>query len=325
MGPVTVTGKARLIKERRVTLGLSLEAAARTSGISAESWRRYEAGAGIRRDKVAGVAKALKLRSLDDLRPNQAVLADYERAIIDNWSSSDRLTCRQALALATTIDHWADLYLGGWLEDSASSDRLDEIPPFGYFDKRIMMLVGENRAWVAKARERCRAVGDEIIRGVLPFDRPGCYFDEVLMAAALLEAPDMLSDEQGFFENIPAVERDGSGSDGDQDEEEYGPADSDWDSASDLFDDLAQWDDWEVPVRNNHLLLRTILENRHPFTWFDPEAIGESMHESTRRVVAQQIGVEDIDEVDREMVRRMNEAFRTACDNASVPPDGDHH
>jgi transcriptional regulator with XRE-family HTH domain len=293
-----VSGWGELIKRRREQLQLTIEAAARTAGISAESWRRYEAGSGIRLDKIGGVVKALKVRSLEDLaRQGDRPLADYEREAIENWSGSGRLTPRQAVALSTTIVGFTDTFINPWL-DGESPFALDDMPPFEDFDKRVMMLVAENRAWVAKAAERCLAVGQDIPKGILPFDRPGCYFDEVIMASAIVGAADMLADQPDFFDNIPpspAVETD----------DDYVPGDDDWEHVSDMFDDEAFWDDWEVPSLNDHVLLRHILETRHPFTWFDPEAVGESMNASSRAVIGKQTGLAG-DELDREINRRAN-------------------
>jgi hypothetical protein len=125
-----------------------------------------------------------------------------------------------------------------------------------------MMLVGESRAWTELARRRCLAVSEEIKNGVLPFDRNGCFFDELLMALALPYAEASLTDEPDIFSGLPlaTASRD----------DDYALLDDEWDSVSDGFDDRCRWDEWEVPLIWNHPLLRTILEERHPLTWFDP-------------------------------------------------------
>lgn len=67
MTPRTVTGSARLgelIRKRRDELGLTIEEAARAGGVGSESWRRYEGGGSIRQDKVRGICKALRWRTL---------------------------------------------------------------------------------------------------------------------------------------------------------------------------------------------------------------------------------------------------------------------
>jgi len=54
----------RALRSRRVELGLTIEEIARAAGVGSETWRRYEAGASIRADKVGGVCRALRWRAL---------------------------------------------------------------------------------------------------------------------------------------------------------------------------------------------------------------------------------------------------------------------
>jgi hypothetical protein len=126
-----------------------------------------------------------------------------------------------------------------------------------------MMLVDDNLAWAAAAAKRCHAVADEIGRGTIPFDRPGCYFDELLIGAALLEARDLEEMLPDLFDALP---RRVTPSD------DRWVTDDDWDAVSDGFDDRCRWDEWEVPVYRNHPLLSVILAERHPFQWFEPAA-----------------------------------------------------
>ena len=207
----------------------------------------------------------------------------------DAWLGDGRLTPRQAAAISYTLQSWADLDLQSWLLDR--DEPLHDIGPFAYLDRRVMMLVGESAAFVDAARARCVAVAEEIEQGVLPFDRPGCYFDEVLMGAVLPRAQDMLNDEGDLFENIPARPEpgtDGPPTDDDLDED-YELCDDDWDVVSDGFDDACEWDDWEVPRNWNppHPLLRSILRERPPFEWFDIAKPGPTMRE---RVLASSEG-----------------------------------
>jgi hypothetical protein len=201
------------------------------------------------------------------------------------------MTPRQASAMLYVLANWADSELSPWL-DGDIPEPLHTCGPFAYFDERVMMLVDENKAFVAKVIERCRAVLKEIERGVLPFDREGCYFDEVLMGAALLAAPDYLNDMPDLFEGLgkrPSVNVSTLADLGDDADIELG--DDDWDSVSDRFDDLAQWDDWEVPVFSDHPVLGLILEARHPFRWFD-----QAQHRPTmKQTIAGSIGLSEDD------------------------------
>jgi len=62
MPPRTRSGNIALataLRERRLTLGLSIEEAASRAGVTQKTWSRYETGASIRTDKVRGICKAL--------------------------------------------------------------------------------------------------------------------------------------------------------------------------------------------------------------------------------------------------------------------------
>jgi hypothetical protein len=192
---------------------------------------------------------------------------------------------------------------------------LDEMPPFVHLDMRVMMLVGENRPWVSKALERCVAVSDEIVSGILPCDRAGCYFDEVLMGASLIDAPAMLSELTEFFETSPAC----PGADQDDEEDAGWLADDDWGLVSDKFDDDCRWDDWEVLVMNDHPLLRIILDTRHPFTWFDPEAVGETIWQNTKNLISRQTNLSGED-LDDEIRRRSEAGSFQLMSSASLAP-----
>jgi len=54
---------AKLIKQRRNDLQLTIEEAATIAGVGTKTWARYEAGGSIRRDKIKGICKALKWHS----------------------------------------------------------------------------------------------------------------------------------------------------------------------------------------------------------------------------------------------------------------------
>lgn len=62
MPPRTRAGSTELgvaIRERRITLGLSIQEAAAKAAVGTKSWGRYEAGAAIRQDKVRSICRAL--------------------------------------------------------------------------------------------------------------------------------------------------------------------------------------------------------------------------------------------------------------------------
>lgn len=67
MPPRTVASSNQLaaaIKERRESLGLSIEEAAKRADVGTRTWSRYESGYAIRSDKIKGVCKALSWTSI---------------------------------------------------------------------------------------------------------------------------------------------------------------------------------------------------------------------------------------------------------------------
>lgn len=243
-------------RDAREALGLTQAAAATKAGVSFATYRRWEEDPGTVRESTRKACRKI----LDREAAHTAALAAEQASFTNAWEDCHYLTPRQAYAIACALEWWADLYLGEWLRDPASQS-LFEVSPFDQLDLRVMMLVGENRPWVEMARRRCLAVAEEIASGVLPFDRDGCYFDELLMALALSDAQARLADEPEMFEGIAA--REDSGPD------ENLVTDQEWDAVSDAFDDRCRWDEWELPLFRRHPLLPRILDERHPCKWFD--------------------------------------------------------
>ncbi len=244
--------------DRRTQLDLTQADAARKAGVSLATWRRWEEEP----DSVSAKTRAACQSVLENVTDFERALAKSAAAFTAAWSDSPRLTPRQAYAIALELDGWADMDIAEWLREP--SEPLHEVSPFYHFDLRVMMLVGESRAWAEAVRQRCRTVSDEIEAGTLPFDRPGPLIDEVLTGAALSGAQASLDDMPEIFDRIaprPAVD--------DEEGKEYLIGDDDWDAVSDGFDDECQWDEWEVPLRRNHPLLPAVLAERHPFSWFD--------------------------------------------------------
>lgn len=236
----------------RDALGLTQAEAAARAGVSLATWRRWE-------DDPQSVSLATRATCERVLAPDQRIPRASD-SIETAWKDCPYLTPRQASAIAGELGLWADLFIREWLTRSPR-EPLHEVSPFDQLDLRVMILVNENRAWAAKAAERCDAVAEEIEQGILPFDRPGCYFDELLMALALRPAEEQMSEMPELFVNVPA--RTVAKSDD-------WILDSDWEAVSDDFDDRSRWDEWEVPTMGNHPLLAAILKDHHPCWWFDP-------------------------------------------------------
>jgi transcriptional regulator with XRE-family HTH domain len=243
---------------RREELGLTQTAAAARAGLSVQTWQQWE------EDPSAVSAEAAEqCEHVIDVEEARTDLAQRAAGFAEAWADCSYLTPRQAGALATRLASWSD-NIAEWLE-APFEQPLHEVGPFESIDRRVMIYVDENRAWAAKAQERCDAMSEEVESGVLPFDRDGCFFDELLVGAALPEARAIYTALPDMFADIPAraVARD-DGADG------ATVTDDDWDGAGEAFDDLCRWETSQVPLYTDHPLLAGLIADMHPYTWFDP-------------------------------------------------------
>jgi hypothetical protein len=226
------------------------EAASR-AGVSLATWRRWEEDP----ETVSADTRRKCERVVDVNREVRSPFADHDLKFERSWGDCPYLTPRQACAVASVLALWAE-EIDEWLDGGWLREPLHAVPPFSRLDCRVMIYVNDNKAWAAKAQERCYAVASEIAEGVLPFDREGCFFDELLMAVALPLAEELLTQNPEVFEDfaprLPTHE----------DEVHFMVADE--------FDDRCRWDEWEVPTQNDHQLLAAVLAGNHPYTWFDP-------------------------------------------------------
>lgn len=242
----------------RIELDLTQSVAASQAGVSLATWRRWEEDPESVSARTRSACEQVLASETEFSRAFRKSAAVFEAA----WRNSPRLTPRQAYALASELNMWADGDISEWLGDP--SEPLHQISPFHRFDLRVMMLVGESRAWAEAVRQRCYFLAEEIESGVLPFDREGPFIDELLLGAALDGAEELMTEMPELFDQIEA--RDPVD---DEENENYLIGDGDWDIVSDGFDDLCRWDEWEVPLHSRHPLLPAILAERHPFNWFD--------------------------------------------------------
>lgn len=231
----------------RKNLGLTQTAAAIRASVSLATWRRWEVDpASVAGDTAQACERVLSVRPLR--------IANDDELFERQWESHSQITPRQAFALAVTLGAWAD-EINAWMADP-EDEPLHQVGPFAQFDRRVMFHIGESRAFAAEVGDRCDSVAREIEDGILPHMRRGMFIDDVLVGAALTPSQHYLEDMPELFENI--APRSATG-------EEIG--DDDWDQVSDWIDDEAYAADWELPL--GWPMLPLLLENRHPFTWFD--------------------------------------------------------
>jgi hypothetical protein len=251
---------------RREELGLTPSVAAARAEISVETWQQWE-------EDPASVSAEDRDRCEHVMHIQEARLELAERAssFEEAWNECSYLTPRQASAIATGLALWS-YNIEEWLQGSGAP--LHEVGPFGSIDRRAMIHVNDNKAWAAKARERCDALTEELERGVLPFDRDGCLFDEMLIGAALPEAEAILAALPEVFEDIPARVRSA-----DQPDDGLEIFDNDWEAVAEAFEDLCRWEAWQVPLYRDHPLLSQLLEELHPYAWFDPPAASDADYE----------------------------------------------
>jgi hypothetical protein len=127
MPPKTITGGpelGRAIRARREELSFSIEQAANLASVGTETWRRYEAGGGIRTDKVRGICAALRWRALPGTGEEPGTDDDdlwttYDPETDDGYS--DWLGQRFGIACAKAFDFGSTILL-----DQAQDD-LDEL------------------------------------------------------------------------------------------------------------------------------------------------------------------------------------------------------
>ena len=160
------------------------------------------------------------------------------------------LTPRQACSIQFVLSVWSD-EIAAWL--TRRDEPLARMRPFTHFAEPVMIAVNDDAVWAAAAAARCIAVEEGMDAGELPCDRDCCFGDEVLLAAALLEAPDMPSDNPELFEKLPKRKRD-----------------ADWDLAAADLDDAARWPAWSLAVWNGPAVIGLMRQHPPAGWWTEP-------------------------------------------------------
>jgi len=128
MSPITIENSNELgtaIKNRRIELNLTIEEAALKAGIGTKTWSRYESGGAIRRDKVRGLCKVLKWKSIPGVESNDTIkkVSVDEYREYETWSSYIEENFGEHAALSFVIG--SDLLLDAINSDLAA---LSEMP-----------------------------------------------------------------------------------------------------------------------------------------------------------------------------------------------------
>jgi transcriptional regulator with XRE-family HTH domain len=250
---------------RREDVGLAQADAAARAEISLGTWQQWE------QDPTSVSAEVNEqCEHVIYVQEARIELAERAAGFEEAWEDCSYLTPRQAAAIATGLALWS-ANIEDWLQ-VPSEQPLHEVGPFASIDRRVMIHVDDNKAWAAKAQERCDVLAEEIERGVLPFDRDGCFFDELLVGAVVPEAEAILAALPDMFEDIAARAKSGSQVDDDEDRQN---SDEEWDAVSEAFGDRFLWEDWQVPLYSDHPLLTGLLTDMHPYGWFDPPETSE--------------------------------------------------
>ncbi|MEU4564318.1 hypothetical protein AB0F72_38550 [Actinoplanes sp. NPDC023936] len=204
------TDQATAIRERRLSLSLSIEEAAAKAGIGAKSWSRYEAGGAIRHDKVRGVCRALGWSKL----PGAEAEADPDNADIDWLEKIDRSheawsealselngrTCAIGFAVGSDLvyDHIADDLSAlaseprGTHVGQLAASWLDEDLPPQFLPRYDYEFVYGLKAAVVRLRRRF-AHGDLVAHTVLEELALYLIFRQAEMLADM--APDLFEDD----------------------------------------------------------------------------------------------------------------------------------
>lgn len=246
--------------QRRLDMDLTQAEAARRAGRSLDTWRKWEADPSSVGDESRRRCAAVVRFEAHDVPPESDVGEQYVRT----WGDCPYMTPRQAYAISVQLDVWNDLAISEWV--LRPEDPLYCVGPFDSLDLRVMMLVGDNRAWAAGVAQRCEAIAREIEAGVLPCDRPGPYMNEVLFGAAMNAARAWAAVDPTLMEPVPA-----------RDETRFDPSagvnwteDDEWGELYGEFDDRARWIDYLSPLLIGNPALRLLLDKRPPLTWLDP-------------------------------------------------------
>jgi transcriptional regulator with XRE-family HTH domain len=289
MAPSTSTDPVR---ERRLSLSLTQQEAARRAEVSVATWRRLETANnldGFKADNVRGFARALRLGMADFYRLLGSDAVDTvdaeESDIVRLFNSSftgDPLTAADAMALHHTVafsdfapmksrqfqvEHAMGCGFPAFLKGEASIREVDllcDLPEF--------VLTQVNNHWLVRMGERIMRVGSELGEGRIP--RPVCLADEYALSIVIMNTdPPSTGDVLDMFPGLHDREHLEAGYWNEDDAEE-----TIWDWRDQTLGALLPSDEAHDFRRHDLLVMETYgqglydtADPRHPVRWFDRE------------------------------------------------------
>lgn len=254
-------------REQRKATGLTQTDAARKAGVSLATWRRWEADAGA-------VSSEVRARCERVIEPKRQEIDGTWREPYKVWHGHPHLPARHAAALSSELAMHKDLHVSDWLDSlRTGAEPLKNVPPFCYFDPRVMFHVGENAAWAEMAAERSMHVSRLLGNGAFPHaEWFSCLYDQLIVVASIPAAAEALRDMPELYAGLEEPEP-RTIEDEDEPDGVFELSDDD------IWEDLAEWlrvssrypigDFLDPPA----IFLPVAIQEHHPFTWFDSSTL----------------------------------------------------
>lgn len=184
------------IRDRRESLGLTQQEAARRAGLSLATWCRVEGGGdevAARASTVEAFEKVLKLSKggLNELRAGREVSDSSTHRHDDEWVrqiaksfNGFPLSPRQAYKIAIASSGMEDDSVSGWDDYLAGQLAVSELHLLNRLPDGVLFIV--NAHWLNRFRALFVAIGDQICRGEVPHAR--CVAERVALWIAFQEA-----------------------------------------------------------------------------------------------------------------------------------------
>jgi transcriptional regulator with XRE-family HTH domain len=225
MPPKTIKSSLKIgeiIKNRRNELNLTIEEAALKSGLGTKTWSRYESGASIRRDKVKGICKTLKWKTIPETDEDNIIddvdFNEYRKS--ETWSPFLEEHYGKYAALSFVIG--SDILLDDINDDLAALSKMPrgshigEIPcsiiatimPEQFlvrYDYEFMFALRQTLIWIRKKAPRTKniiahRVIDELVLYLIE-EESESFFEEMELNSNT-DAEDDFTDWRGWAFDI---------------------------------------------------------------------------------------------------------------------------